>query len=489
MKRTIVLSLLLWMAIGYPQEAILFDDYFVDQALRVDLYLVGDAKEESVTIDHLYQEPIWPENPKHLLDPFNNGGYQVKVYDVASNRLIYSRGFSCMFAEYRTTTPAIEGVKRVFERPVRVPFPKRPIMLVLESRDKKNIPHPIFSQTIDPNDYHIIRESNQTKDYIYPVLKNGDPHSCVDLVFIGEGYTAEEEQKFDADCQRYVEVLFGQEPFKSHKARFNVTGVLRPSPESGMDEPRQQRYKRTTLNASFNAFDTDRYLLTEENKRLREIAAQVPYDAIIILVNSPRYGGGGIYNDYAISTVDNERSPMVLVHEFGHSFAGLADEYYTSDVAYNDAYPKGVEPLEPNITAFLDPTHVKWQDLLSPGISLPTEYGQDALDSLEALKRKLRQQQREEVQAANQKSATKATLEAIDKRYKSKIEAVDKEIKAVRQKYAHVYDKVGLFEGAGYSAKGLYRPMIYCLMIYHPNNEFCVVCQEAIKRMIAYYSE
>ncbi|MBN2357046.1 hypothetical protein JXO59_13095 [candidate division KSB1 bacterium] len=489
MNKIVMTLLMLLVALSVAQEKIQFDDYFINQALRIDLYQFGDAREEFATIDQMYREAIWPGNPNHLIDPFNNGSYEVKVYDIASNKLIYSHGFSCIFAEYRTTTPAIEGVKRVYERSVRIPYPKRPVLFVVESRDKKNMLHAIFTQKIDPSDYHIIRETTLPHDIIYPALQNGDPHTCVDLVFIGEGYGVDEKEKFKGDCDRYVEVLFGVEPFKSHKDKFNVTGVLRPSPENGMDEPRQQRYKKTTLNASFNALDTDRYLLTEENKLMRAIASQVPYDAIIILANSERYGGGGIYNDYAISTVDNERSNMVFPHEFGHSFAGLADEYYSSDVAYNDIYPKGVEPLEPNITAYLSPGQVKWQHLLSPGIQIPTEYGKDALDSLQLMKRKIRQEERKELEAAAAKKASDKKRDAIKKKFRSQMKAVDDNIEAIREQYTDVYDKVGLFEGAGYSAKGLYRPMVYCLMIYHPENEFCLVCQEAIKRMIDFYSE
>ena len=177
---------------------------------------------------------------------------------------------------------------------------------------------------------------------------------------MAEGYTAEDKDKFTADVDRFTGWMFEIDPYRGAKGKFNVTGIMRPSPEPAMDEPRQNVFKKTLLNASFNAFDLDRYMLIEDGHRLREVAAEVPYDAIVVMVNSKRYGGGGIYNDYCVTTVDNERSKAVFVHEFGHSFAGLADEYYASDVSYNDFYPKGVEPLEPNITALLDPHHVKW---------------------------------------------------------------------------------------------------------------------------------
>lgn len=255
-----------------------------------------------------------------------------------------------------------------------------------------------------------------------------------------------------------------------------------------MDEPRQGVYKKTLLNASFNAFDTDRYQLTEEGRLLREIAAQVPYDTIVVLTNSKRYGGGGIYNDYAITTVDNERSKAVLVHEFGHSFAGLADEYYASDVAYNDLYPEGVEPLEPNITRYLNPARLKWRDLLAPGIALPTDWGKEKVEALQAEMRKTGTARREEIEKAKAGGASEAQLTTLAERHAAARKDLEARMNTLRSLYAPVADKVGLFEGAAYTNKGMYRPAMHCLMISNPKNEFCPVCQRAIRRMIEYYS-
>jgi hypothetical protein len=457
-----LLSLLLFLPLALPaQTSQQFEEFFQDRALRIDLYQVGNATEEFLTLDRVVEEGPWPENPAHLLEPFQRGRYTTKVFDIATNRLIYSNGFDCMFGEYRTTTPAINGVKRTFQRSLRIPYPKKPFLLVIEKLNKENIPSPLFTQRIDPADYHILHESSGPKDFVYEALHNGDPHTCVDLVFLAEGYTLEERGKFTADVDTFATALFSIEPYKSLKKKFNIRAIHRPSTDSGIDEPREHSYKRTALGSSFNAFDLDRYALTEQNHLFREIAGQVPYDAIVILVNSKRYGGGGIYNDYCLSTVGNAASKSVFVHEFGHAFGGLGDEYYSSDVAYNDFYPKGVEPLEPNITALLDPSHVKWQDVLSPGIAIPTPYGRDEKDSLQALRRKATPEQKKELEA---------------------------KIADVERRFAGVADKVGAFEGAGYSAKGLYRPMEYCLMIRSPKNEFCLVCRKALEEMIRFYS-
>ena len=487
-KRLMIILLLGGMTAFSGLAQVLFDDYFVDKAMRVDLYQVGDGKDEIITIDHLYQEGVWPESRKHLLDPFGYGRYTVKLYDVASNRLIYSRGFDGMFGEYKTTTPALNGIKRVFKRSVRVPYPKQPVLFVIEMRDKKNLLHPLFNETIDPGDYHIIKETTAAGDFVYEAQKIGDPHELVDLVFIAEGYLAEDRDKFKADVDRFVSYLFAIDPYKSARDRFNINGIFRPSSERAMDEPRQGVFKKTNLNASFNAFDLDRYMLIEEGHRLREIAAQAPYDAIVVLVNSKRYGGGGIYNDYCVTTVDHASSKHVFLHEFGHSFAGLADEYYLSDVAYNDFYPKGVEPLEPNITALLNPAQVKWKDLLSPGLAVPTDWGKEKIEALQMELQKNRQAQAGEIEKAKQKGLPEAKIKKIEEKYKEAGKAIVKRIEDVRKEYSYLDGKVGVFEGAGYAAKGLYRPMVYCLMIFNPKDEFCLVCQRAIALMIDYYS-
>jgi hypothetical protein len=473
---------------AFSSAQVPFDDFFLDRTLRIDLFQVGDAKEESLTIHQIYEEGAWPESKSGLIPPFEYGRYVCRLYDVASNRLIFCRGFDTMFAEYKTTSPALAGVKRVFERSVRIPDPKRPVLFVVERRDKRHLLHPLFDQVIDPADYHIIREKPAPGDTIFEVQRTGDPPSKVDFVFIAEGYTAGERDKFKSDLERMTAYLFSVEPYKSLKDRFNVRGVFRPSAEQAMDEPRQRVYKKTILNASFNAFDLDRYMLIEEDHRMHEIAGQVPYDAIVVLVNSKRYGGGSIGLDYCVTTVDHPTSQQVFVHELGHSFAYLADEYYQSEVSYNEFYPPGIEPLEPNITALLNPANVKWKALLAPGIGVPTEYGKEEVEALLAGHQKNRQAGAKDIEEAKKKGASAKDIKRIEEKYR-KIEADLKAgIEAVRKKYADLDDKVGVFEGAGYASKGLYRPMVYCLMISSPKGEFCRVCQQAIARMIDFYS-
>ncbi len=491
MKRT--LSALVFLALILPALAAAqaqppFDDYFLDKALRFDLYQAGDAQEERVTVHQVTEEGLWPEPKSGLLPPFEYGRYVLKLYDIASNRLLFARGFDTMFAEYKTTSPALAGTARVFQRSVRVPLPKRPVLFVVEKRDKRHLLQPLFSQVLDPADYHINHEKPASGDWIYEARVTGDPHEKVDFVFLAEGYTAEDKDKFKADVDRMAATLFSVEPYKGKKDRFNIRAVFRPSVERGMDEPRQRAYRKTVLNASFNAFDLDRYMLIEDDHRMHEIAGQVPYDAIIVLVNSKRYGGGSIALDYCVTTVDHPSSPQVFVHELGHSFAYLADEYYQSEVSYNDFYPAGIEPLEANITALLDPANVKWKDLLSPGIGVPTEYGKDKTEALQAERRAGREARAKDIEAAKKRGAPEKEIEGIEEKYKAADAALSARGVAVRKEYAALDDKVGVFEGAGYASKGLYRSQVYCIMIGNPKNEFCRVCQMAIGRMIDFYS-
>jgi len=475
-------------ALAAAQVQPLFDEHFLDKALRVDLYQVGDAKDETVTVHHVYEEGLWPESKSGLLPPFECGRYVLKLYDVASSRLIFSRGFDTMFAEYKTTSPALAGTARVFQRSVRIPLPKRPVLFVVEKRDKRHLLQPLFSQVLDPADYHIIREQPASGDWVYEAQVTGDPHDKVDFVFVAEGYTTEDKDKFKADVDRMAAYLFTVEPYKGMKDRFNIRAVFRASAERGMDEPRQRIYKKTVLNASFNAFDLDRYMLIEDDHRMHEIAGQVPYDAIVVLVNSKRYGGGSIGLDYCVTTVDHPSSQQVFVHELGHSFAYLADEYYQSEVSYNDFYPAGVEPLEANITALLDPANVKWKDLLSPGIGVPTEYGKDKIEAVQAERRANREAQTKEIEKAKKKGAPEKEIKRIEEKYKADNAVLAARTEAVRKEYAALDDKVGVFEGAGYASKGLYRSQVYCIMIFNPKNEFCRVCQRAIGRMVDFYS-
>lgn len=466
-----------------------FDDYFENKTMRVDYYHVGDAATELVTLDRVYRYGVWAGSLKNLIDRLDYGAYYHKVYDSASGKLIYSRGFDSYFKEYQTSAPAADGVKRTFHESAIIPAPRNEIIFALEKRRKEGDLEEVFRCQIDPAGVGVI--SNPGPDAaveVYRTLDNGDPHRKADVAIVGEGYTASEREKFKKDLERFTEVFFKAEPCRSHKDRFNVYGVFKPSSESGADEPRHGSFKNTVVGATFNSMGSERYLLTEDNKALRDIAGHVPYDAIYIMVNHYRYGGGGIYNFYCVYTSDNQWSEYLMVHEFGHSFFGLADEYYTSDTAYGDFYPKGYEPSEPNITALLDPGNVKWKHLLSEGVEIPTKWEKAEYDEADRAWQKKRRELNDRTAQLRRDGAPEAQVKAAENEYDRR----DREHTEKMHEYlssSRYFGKVGVFEGAGYASTGLYRPMVDCIMFTKGTREFCPVCQEAMVKILDWYSE
>lgn len=487
-----LISVLLFLAISASfvhSQNVNFEEYFVDKTMRVDYWHVGSKLKESVILDRIYEQGPWAGNPKQLLYLFPYGRYFVKVLDAESKKLIFSRGYDGYFAEYKTTDPASKGVERVFSQTALIPCPKRPILFQIEYRDSVNVYHPEFEQRIDPADYHIDTSSPQRGDQVYKLVKSGNSHDKVDIVVLSEGYTLDEKKKFEGDLQKYCDIFFNWEPYKDQKSRFNFTGIFRPSPQSGVDEPRQGRYQSTLLDATFNSMDSDRYLLTENNKVMRDVAAQVPYDFIVILVNSKRYGGGALFGCYSTVTSDGPWSEYVFLHEFGHNFGGLGDEYYSSDVAYSEFYTPGVEPTEPNLTALLDPMNLKWKTLVTPGLQIPTPWSQEHYDSLNVELGKLNREQSEKTVGLKKKGATEKEIGQVKDEYAEKVQGIQKELREFMMNNP-LRGKIGAFRGAGYSSKGLYRPTINSLMnqFNEQDKSYYPVNEQAITRMIDFYS-
>jgi hypothetical protein len=487
MKSLLIIFVLLFPCFTHGQDPVAFERYFVDSTMRVDLYHVGDRNDEFYTLDRVLREGRWAGTVGDLIDPFDYGRYRARLIDIASNRLIYSRGYDTYFGEYKTTDQAKSGSKRVFQESVLCPFPRHPVLLIIDRRNRSNIYQPLFEQRVDPSDYHTIAESVSRRDVIIPVVRSGDPHHAVDLVVVAEGYAQSEQKKFAEDVKRYADILFEWEPYRQYRDRFNVTGVFSPSPESGVDEPRQGSYKKTLLNATFNSLDSDRYLLTEENKLMRDVAGQVPYDALLVMVNSKRYGGGGIYNGFTAFTSDGPTNDYVFVHEFGHAFGGLGDEYM-GDVSYEGFFAKGVEPTEPNLTALLDPANVKWKDLVSPGMSIPTEWGEATYDSLIARRSVLIEEREKKLTRMRIDGATDSTLKDSGKGFSKDIGELNKRITSFLEDHP-LKGKVGAFEGGGYEHKGIYRPTVNSLMnqFTKTDKRMYPVSEQAVKRMIEYY--
>ncbi len=465
-----------------------FDRFFIDKTMRIDYFHVGDAREEMVTLDQVYEQGIWAGSLQNLLDAFNNGRYCARIYDLSSGELIFSRGFNSYFGEYKTTRKAMDGIKRTFHETVLIPFPKNKIRFALEVRDRENKLQSFFSQEIDPASVDIKKDPLTQDVKIYELRKSGHPHNKVDVAVIAEGYTQQEEEKLQQDFKRFEGVFFDHEPYKTYENRFNIYGVFKPSEESGCDEPRMGVFKNTAIGATFNSLGSERYLLTEDNRALRDVAAHVPYDALYIMVNHNRYGGGGIYNLYCTFTADNQWHSYLFLHEFGHSFGGLGDEYYTSSVAYNDFYPRGVEPNEPNITALLDPEKLKWKEYVSPGVTIPTPWEKEAFDEMDLAYQKIRTELNDKIAEMKRNNAPREEIEKSEQESEqlSKNHAQKVDAYLAQSRYNR---KVGAFEGAGYSAQGLYRPMLDCLMFTKGDKPFCKVCEMAVVRVIEFYSK
>ena len=384
----------------------------------------GNSQKTLVYPVGMKEEPLYGGSHENLIDPFDYGNFKYEVFDAAENKLIYSRGFCTLFQEWQTTAEA-KTIERSFYEVATMPFPKNRVRFVLSLRERSGIFSKLYETVIDPTDYYI-RKEKPVNAAITKIYGPGDPQKCVDLAFVAEGYTTDEMGKFRDDVKKMADVLFSEAPFSDYRDKINIWAIEAVSSDSGTDIPGDKIYNNTVLNSSFYTFGTDRYLTTQDIKSVNDYAALAPHDNIIVLINSNKYGGGGVYNYYSGTTVGHPLSPKVFIHEFGHGFAGLADEYYSSDVAYDEFYPLNVEPWEPNITTMVN-FDSKWKKIVAKETPMPTP---------------------------------------ADDKYKN---------------------STGLFEGGGYSAKGIFRPEMDCRMKSNGSKGYCTVCREAIKKMIEFY--
>jgi hypothetical protein len=443
------------------------------QAMRVDYYHSGNDKQESFALDRIVIEPLpWAGNPKRPLDGTNTGKYFFEVIDKASNQALYSRGFSSIYGEWETTAEA-QKMNRTYSESLRFPAVDKPARVVVKKRDAQNAFADIWTFEIDPADKFVVKgQAKANAGALIKLHERGDPATKLDLLVLGDGYTAAQRPKFIADAQRLLEVLFATEPFKARENEINVWGLVPASSQSGISRPSQGIHKRTPLGASYDAFDSERYILSFENRTLRDIAANAPYDVIEILTNTQTYGGGGIFGLYSTVAADSEWAPYIFVHEFGHHLAGLADEYYTSQVAYLPPAHK-IEPWEPNVTALLDPANLKWKDLVTPGTPIPTPWAKAEQEAYDADY----QQRRQALRAANRPEAEMDELFREDMKRSTEILA--------KSPYAN---NVGAFEGANYEATGYYRPQVDCIMFSRNVSWFCAVCRRAISGILDLYA-
>ena len=422
MKNILLLSFLA-LTIGVQAQ---FKSHFRNKTLRIDYIHSGSAEVEYFVFDTLFVEKYWGGSKTNLIDAFDYGNHKFEVYDAEINELLYSRGFSSLFREYQST-PEGESSRKAFDETIVMPFPKQAVNIVFYSRNPALGWEKQFILFVDPKTMDI-QKSRQNKFKKSKIHYSGNHNAKLDIVIIAEGYTAEEMDKFEQDCERFKGYILESEPYKQNKDKINIWAVKAISEESGTDLPGEDIWKNTAVGTNFYTFGSERYLTTEDMKSVRDVAANAPYDQIFILVNHEKYGGGGIYNYYSLGTSDNPAGDFLFQHEFGHAFAGLADEYYTSDVAVEDFYPLEIEPWEPNITTLTDFSS-KWENMVSQSTLVPTP-------------------------ATDEYSST-----------------------------------IGVFEGGGYAAKGVFRPYVDCTMKSVKYDAFCPVCKRAIQRMIDFYAE
>lgn len=413
--------------VTFALHAQVFTNYFADKSLRVDYIFNGNASKQEICLDGLSSLPSWAGRKHHLAELPLQGNGQIIMRDVASGSVIYKTSFSSLFQEWLETDEA-KNVTKGFENTFLVPYPLQPAEVEITLLDPRRNVRTSMKHVVNPDDI-LIHQKGTT--HITPhkyLLQNGDTDKCIDVVILAEGYTQAEMEIFYKDAAIACESLFAHEPFKSMKDRFNIVAVASSSEDSGVSIPRLGEWKQTAFSSHFSTFYSDRYLTTSRVKAIHDALAGIPYEHIIILANTNEYGGGGIYNSYTLTTAHHPKFRPVVVHEFGHSFGGLADEYFYDNDVMTDTYPLDIEPWEQNISTKVNFVS-KWEDMLVKGTPIPTP-----------------------------------TNEC--------------------DKYP-----VGVYEGAGYSSKNIYRPADDCRMRTNEYPIFCPVCQRSIKRTIVFYTE
>jgi hypothetical protein len=471
MRPLLIAALVLFTVPRQPTTT--FDQFFTTETMRVDYFHTGGPRSgETFALDQVVNDGPWAGSRRQLLDRSNLGQYLLEVLD-GGDMVIYSRGFSSIYGEWETT-PEAKAAHRTFHESLRFPWPKRHVSVRIKKRHKDNAFSIVWRAEVDPASRFVNRAPlKRHTGQVVSLIDNGPPGEKVDLLVISEGYTAGQMSKFQSDAKRLLDALFAEEPFRSRRSDFNVRALLLPSAESGIHRPNAGVFRRTPLGTQYNIFDSERYVLTLENRALRDAASAAPYEFIEILVNERTYGGGGVFNDHATASVDSGFAEYVFVHEFAHHFAALADEYYTSDVAYETGVKDRPEPWEPNVTALKNPAALKWRDLVTPGTPIPTPWDKAAF---EEHSRSIQERRRE----IRKRHAPEDEMDAL---FRQQQNFEEKFLQAMTYGQA-----VGAFEGASYEAKGLYRPAADCIMFSRNPVGFCPVCRRAMTRVIDMYA-
>ncbi len=422
MKAFLILILL---SINLLTSRATFDDWFTGEELRADFILSGDHESFTLSLAGLSISPEWSGTREYIVDPFYYGNFYFTIIDEESGKELFRRGFNTLFGEWQTTIEA-KTIRRAFENTVRMPLPKNSFLLEFYQRTTMDEAEKIISFPVDPHDFTIEKKTSVGKEIIL-IREKVQPGDGVDLLFIAEGYTSEERAKFIIDTKKAMEALFSMAPYSEYEESFNIRGLFVASPESGPDNPGTGEWHDTPAETRFYTFGSERYLTSVNYWKIQDLADGIPNDHLVILVNTEKYGGGGIYNHFTVYVSDHQLSGELFLHELGHGLAGLGDEYYDSEVAYSDFYSLDQEPLAANLTTLVDFDR-KWKSMVAVNVPVPTP--------------------------------------------------VSSEFNSI----------TGVYEGGGYSARGIYRPYITCRMKENEAPGFCPVCRKTLSRMIRYYS-
>jgi hypothetical protein len=462
-RSTVVLGFLLSISFSVVAET--------PQTMRLDFFHSGNQASEMFSLDEVIFEALpWTGNMQQAIDKTLRGKYLFEVTDDETGTMSWSRSFSSIYGEWETTGEA-RSMNRTFHESLRFPAPSEKFTVTLKKRGVANQFEEIWRISIDPNDYMHHRESAMYADQVVAIVNNGDPAEKVDLLLLGDGYTAEEHDAFVAKAHELADILFSTSPFKERKDDFNVWALAPAAAQSGVSRPSTNTYRDSPIGATYDAFRSERYVLTLDNKSWRRIASSTPYDFVEILTNTETYGGGGIYGLYSTAAANGEWAPYLFVHEFGHHFAGLADEYYTSSVAY-EGPDVIIEPYQPNVTALLDPDNIKWKHLVGESTPLPTPWPKEAFEENSLAVQVTRRQMRSDNAPESEMNA----LFRFTQEYSEELFAANE-----------YQGSVGAFEGANYEAKGYYRSEQNCLM-FTRTDYFCSVCAAAIEKVIDEYT-